>query len=425
MMMDGEAAAHLFESLNEESFLFAAHKEIYRAGLKLFESGNLINIVSMSEGLEMMSKDRIKERTDYLLNLDAMTPSSALIYSLVPRLKDKEICRKIINITNELTREAYNPSMTASDMLEIAENKIFGLSQKVTERSFQDMKSLIPTVLDLMERQFTNKGELIGLATGISRLDILLSGLQKQQLIVLAGDTRAGKSAFALNIAFRNAAKIKKVAYFSFEMSAIELAYRMICSYAELDSYSVRCGKIERNDFENITRAASVLSEYGIYICDSSSMEINQIRSKARKLMAREKIELIVFDYLQQIAPSGKFGSRAEAIALISRSLKSMAKEFDVPILALSQLRRTQYDKPRLHDLKESSGIEQDADVVLFVYRPSLADDTEIKEDPEDAQIIIGKQRSGPADMTINVKFHKGRTEWNDVERYQKAAELF
>jgi replicative DNA helicase len=318
----------------------------------------------------------------------------------------KGIARKLINVCNDVINDSYEQQKEADQLLDQAEKAIFEISEKRIKRGFESINPLLHNTFERIEELYhTSRTGVTGVASGFKKLDDFTAGFQRSEFIVLAGRPSMGKTAFALNLARNAAVELKlPVGFFSLEMSAEALVLRLLCTEAMVNQTHVRTGRLSAEELKRLSQYVGVLDEAPIYIDDSASLNVLQLRSKARRLMAEKNIQMFIIDYLQ-LMDSPKEENRQQEITKISRSLKALAKELNVPVIALSQLSRAvetrdKSRKPQLSDLRESGAIEQDADVVLFVYRPEYYSIKEFEDTKESTynkcEIIIGKQRNGP-----------------------------
>lgn len=414
MFMSKYALQKASESLSKEHFYKEANGIIFNVLCDLCERGVPVDITTLTS--ELVSKNLINQigNVEYLTEAINTVPTAANVDEYIKIVEEKAIRRKLIAEATDIATEGYSSTDTLSDILDNAEKKIFSVvkTRKGTEfRSIQDV--LFKTQADL-EKLAQLKGEITGLATGFYDLDKVTSGLQPNELIIIAARPAMGKTAFALNLATNIAMNSEKaVALFNMEMSAEQLANRMLSSVGQVEGYKFRNGKLEHNDWKRVNEAISKLAETKLYIDDTPGMTIGEIRAKCRRLASSsEGLSLVIIDYLQLINGSARYaGNRQQEIAEISRSLKTMAMELNIPVIALAQLSRSvegRDDKrPILSDLRESGSIEQDADIVAFLYRDDYYNkDSAIDEQTSKSEFIIGKNRSGPT-TTINLIFKR------------------
>lgn len=399
MLTDQEAAIKSFEVLKQEDFYREDSRIIYSAMLNLYKRGEPIDLITLKSELESMGKFEQVGGFEYLAELPEKVPTTANVEKYIKIVEEKSTLRSLIKTANEIIDFSYDPSENVEDIMENAEKKIFNVMQDKNQKGCVPIKDILVDSFTELEELYNRKQHVTGVPTGFIELDTKTAGLHGSELILIAARPAMGKSAFALNIAANAALKANTpVAIFSLEMSKEQMVNRILCSEAMVDSNKVRTGKLEDEDWSKLAGTIGPLSETGIYIDDTAGINITEIRARCRKLKLEKNIGLIVIDYLQLIQGSSRRnGSREQEIAEISRSLKILAKELNVPVIALSQLSRAVEQrpdhKPMMSDLRESGSIEQDADIVMFLYREDYYNpDTERKNI---AEVIIGKNRSG------------------------------
>lgn len=395
------------EFLMPESFYKPAHRYVYEAMLQLFNQNERIDIVSVSDVLNFNSKLEMVGGRAFINDLSFKTITTANIEYYAKIVQEKAIKRALINAGSEIVTFGYDMNST-DESLDNAERLIFDIASRKATKDLSHIKDLVLTSYEKIEHRYNHRDELTGVKTDFYELDNMTNGLQKSDLIILAARPSMGKTAFALNIAQNVAIKTKvPVAIFSLEMSKEQLVQRMLCSEAEVDTQKIRTGNMQRKDWDKLAHAMESISGAPIYIDDTPGCTLTDIRAKCRRLAMEEKnLGLIVIDYLQLMEGSGK-EERIQQISAISRGLKTLARELDVPVIALSQLSRAVEQRkdrrPMLSDLRESGAIEQDADIVMFIYRDDYYSREEGDEETPKAtgkegksDIIIAKQRNGP-----------------------------
>jgi len=399
IFIDPSSIVKIIDYLKPEDFYSPAHRAIYLACLSLFERDEPIDIVTVYNELEKRGDLEKVGGAVYLSEIVGLLPTSAHILHYAKIVKEKSILREIIRVSQELIYRAYYSGEDSQELLNYAEKAFFDLSYYGRKESFSLLKEVIKDTIKHLENIYKKGTAITGIPTGFYDLDRMTAGLQKGDLIILAGRPGMGKTAFALDIA-RNASKLANigVAIFSLEMGKQQLCARMLCAEAKVNFQRFRTGQLDSQEWQKITQAASTLSQLPIYIDETPGINILELKAKARKLLKEISLGLIVIDYLQLMKGLEKKERREQEISEISAGLKSLAKELNIPILALSQLNRKVEERPdkrpQLSDLRESGALEQDADVILFIYRDEFYN----KETPEKgiAEIIIGKQRNGP-----------------------------
>ncbi|MBI3600401.1 MAG: replicative DNA helicase [Nitrospinae bacterium] len=431
ILLENEALPKSLEILRDEKgFYRDSHRKIFAAVLDLFEKNQPVDLLTLSEQLK--KKNQLEEvgGIEYLVSLVESTPTAANIQYYSKIVKEKAVLRSLISASTDIHNRCYEDAEDVDEILDHAESTIFEISENKITPSFVNIKQVVDESFRTIEKLFERKELVTGVPTGFTDFDQKTAGLHPSDLIIVAGRPSMGKTAFCLNIAAGvGVIKNKTVAIFSLEMSREQLVIRMLCSEARINAGKVRTGYLSKSDWPDLARAAGQLSEASIFIDDAPAQSVLDIRAKARRLQAEKGIDLIIVDYLQLMRGRGKAENRQQEISEISRSLKALAKELKVPIIAVSQLSRApeqrsgEGKKPQLSDLRESGAIEQDADLVVFVYREEY-----YKETPENqgiADIIIGKQRNGPTG-TVKLSFFKEYTRFDNLaisgEDYGEAA---
>ncbi len=399
ILLEPEALSRILEILQEDDFYREGHRKIFFAMVALYQKGTPVDLITLTESL--LSRQNLEGigGASYLTSLTDAIPSAVNIEVYARIVREKAILRRLINITTEIASKCYQFSGEVEDILDQAEKSIFEITAAKITPHIYPLSEVIKDSFQTIEALYERKERISGVPTGFTKLDQLTSGFQPSDLIIIAGRPSMGKTAFALDIA-RNAATQAEIpaVIFSLEMSRQQLAIRMLCSEARVDSYKLRSGFIGERDWPRLTNAAGLLSEAPIYIDDSPGLTVLQMRAKARRLKSEKGLGLAVVDYLQLMSGRGGSDRREQEISEISRSLKALAKELNIPVVALSQLNRKVEDRtdrrPFMADLRESGAIEQDADVILFIYRDEMYDENSKQKGT--AEVIIGKQRNGP-----------------------------
>ncbi|HEX2955446.1 MAG TPA: replicative DNA helicase [Chitinispirillaceae bacterium] len=419
MLIDGQAAVNAMDLLDDSCFYSNANKQIFICMREMFEKNVPIDIITLADMLRKKGTlEEVGEET-YLAELAECIATASNMEYYAGILIEKATLRSLISIAGEITTDCFDNEKEAQNVLDTAEAKIFSISESRVKNKFESMAQLLPKTFEDIEGYA--KGSFKGVMTGFKELDEMTTGLGYGDLVIVAGRPSMGKTAFCLSLALNAAVKAKEpTAIFSLEMSKAQLVQRMLCSEARVNMHQLRSGTLPKRDLPKLSFAAGPLSEAPIFIDDTPGITVLELRAKVRRLKAQHGLKLIIIDYLQLMGSSSSVESRQQEISQISRSLKGVAKELDVPVIALSQLsraveQRTGNHRPQLSDLRESGAIEQDADIVLFVYRDEVynKDDENVKGK---AEIIIGKQRNGPIG-TANCAFVK------DFARFENLAD--
>ena len=417
VLVNPMSLGRIVEFIRPESFYKPAHKIIFEAILELFRKNEPIDILTVSEHLRNKEELENAGGRAYIndLALNVVTTANIEFYAKI--IQEKEIKRALINAGSEIVSMSYENEETDT-VLDNAQKLIFNIAAQKDSSDLVPIQDLVVTSYEQIELRYNNKDDLVGVTTGFYDLDALTSGLQKSDLIILAARPSMGKTAFALNLAQNVALKEKKgVAIFSLEMPKQQLVKRMLCSEAEVDTQRITSGHMQPKDWEKLVEAMTRLSDARIYIDDTSGVTATDIKAKCRRLMMEEKdLGLIVIDYLQLMEGGGNPNDRNQQISAISRSLKGLARELDVPIIALSQLSRgveaRPNKRPMLSDLRDSGAIEQDADIVMFIYRDEYYNKDDVTNKGK-AEIIIAKHRNGPTG-DINLLFQSNITKFKN-----------
>ncbi len=419
ILLDNHAINSVVEILDMTDFYSEAHRKIFSAIIELSERSEPSDLITLSNLLRDRKQIDDVGGVAYLASLVDNVPSAAHIAYYSKIVKEKSILRRLIGASTEILTKSYDSSSNVNDVLDDAENAIFQISENKIKPSFFPLRDLIKDSFKSIEQLYEKKALITGVPTGYDDLDQLTSGLQKSDLIIIAGRPSMGKTAFAINIAQNASIKTGvPVAIYSLEMSREQLAIRMLASEARVDSQRLRKGFLGETDWPKLTTAAGTLSDAAIFIDDTPAISVLEMKAKARRLKAEQGLGLIVLDYLQLMRGRDSSMPREQAISEISRSLKSLAKELNVPVVALSQLNRqvkARTDKrPQMADLRESGAIEQDADVILFIYRDEVYNKSEDSPEKGLAEIIIGKQRNGPTGK-VKLSFLKDYTRFENL----------
>ena len=398
ILLDKEAMISVSETLVPEDFYKEAHKVIYESMLKLYISQSEIDLITLTDELRDQGYLDDIGGIAYITSLSTVVPTTSNIKYYVNIVKEKSISRQLISAANDIINLGYDGSAKVEYVLENAEKKIFDISQERATNDFQPINQVISEALSMLEKLYEEKNDVTGLTTGFRDLNKKINGLQRSDLLLIAARPAMGKTAFALNLVQNAALKgDASVAVFSLEMSKEQLVQRMIASQSTVELKKIKTGTLADNDWPRITDGMAILSGAKIHIDDTPGIKISELRSKCRKLKIEKGLDLVLIDYLQLMEGEGQNESRQQEIAKISRSLKILAKELDCPVVALSQLSRAPEQRadhrPMLSDLRESGSIEQDADIVMFLYRDEYYNpDTEKKNIGE---VIVAKNRHG------------------------------
>ena len=435
LLIDENAITRVLEVLSEDGsdFYHPAHRSLFAKMANMFDHNSPLDVVTVSDAFKDSDALDSVGGLSYLGELVETTPTAANIAYYARIVKEKSLLRKIISTTTEIATRGYDGTESTEEFLDDAERLIFEITQDRGKKSFTPLKELMKGTFETIENLYAKKSHLTGVSTGFTELDKLTSGMQSSDLIIIAGRPSMGKTSFALNIA-ENAAieNTSPVAVFSLEMSKEQLAQRMLASRAKVDLQNIRRGFLRNDDWGRLTTAVGQLSEAPIYIDDTAAQSALEMRAKARRWKADFGLKLIIVDYLQLMRGRRSNDNREQEISEISRSLKAMAKELQLPVIALSQLsrkaeQRGEGAKPQLSDLRESGAIEQDADVVMFVYRESVYKKCDCPKElctcglRRNAEIIVAKQRNGPTD-NVNLTFLHEYTRFeNQTQAYQEA----
>ncbi|MFH1640861.1 MAG: replicative DNA helicase [Candidatus Omnitrophota bacterium] len=421
MLMDENAISVACESLDKDSFYKAIHKEIFESIADLYNSNKAVDLITLTDELKRKGVLEQIGGVSTLTSLVNSVPTAANITHYVSIVKEKGILRTLINNATRIVSLCFESEGNVDELVDSAERLVFEVSDKKPQGSYLHLKEIIKDSIDTIDKLYQKKAHVTGIPTGFIDFDIKTAGLQVSDLIVVAGRPSMGKSALALGIA-EYAGVIAKIptVIFSLEMSKEQLVQRMLCAHAKVDAHKVRTGYLAPSDWPKLTAAAGKLSGSPIFIDDSPAISVMELRAKARRIKAHQDIQLIILDYIQLMRGSAKSESRQQEISDISRSLKALARELRVPVVAISQLSRAVESRidhrPQLSDLRESGAIEQDADVVVLILREEYYNPT--PENQGIAEIIIAKQRNGPVG-SLNLSFIKEYTRFENIVRIE------
>jgi len=422
MLTDKDAIISAIETLKEEDFYREDNRTIYSAILNLYNKAEPVDIITLKSELASMGKLDAVGGLEYLAELPDKVPTTSNVDKYIKIVEEKAILRNLLKTANEIIKLSYDETQEVDVIMDQAEKKIFNSIQERNQKGYSSIRDILVDTFTELEQLYNKKQHITGVPTGFADLDYKTAGLHNSDLILVAARPAMGKSAFALNIATNAAVKANTpVAIFSLEMSKEQMTNRILCSEAMVDSNKVRTGKIDDDDWTKLAAASGELSEGQIFIDDTPGISIMEIRAKCRKLKLEKNIGLVVIDYLQLVQGTGKRGaSREQEISEISRSLKILAKEINVPVIALSQLSRAPEQRPdhrpMLSDLRESGAIEQDADIVMFLYRDDYYNENSEKKNI--AEVIIAKHRSGSTG-TVELLWLGNYTKFANIEKYR------
>jgi len=419
MLISEEAIPQAVEIVDAQCFYNETNRKIFSAILELFNAQKSVDLITLSEELKRTNALESIGGVAYLIALTETVPTAANVQHYAQIIKEKSVLRFLINNSTQIVSESYDSNVNVEELLDRAEKLIFEISDHRAKGGYVILKDIIKDSIETIDRLYQKKTHVTGIPTGFIDLDKDTAGLQNSDLIVIAGRPSMGKSALVLSIA-EYAAVIEKipVGFFSLEMSKEQLVQRLLCSHAKVDTHKVRSGFLAPQDWPRLTSAAGKLSDAPFYIDDTPAISALELRAKARRLKSHHDIRLIVLDYLQLMRGSAHSESRQQEISEISRSLKALARELDIPVIAISQLSRAvearQDHRPQLSDLRESGAIEQDADVVVLLLREEYYFPTE--ENKGIAEVIIAKQRNGPVG-SIKLSFIKEYMRFENLAR--------
>lgn len=421
MLIDQDAALRALELLEHSMFYREGHRRVFRAMAALLERRVVIDHVTLRDELSRRGELDEAGGVEYLAELVDVAPTAANLEFHAGIVREKAILRRLIETATGIITEAYAGRSSANELLDAAESRVFHISQERRDAGFTRIKEMLWPTMERIETLHRSGKKITGVPSGFVDLDEMTSGFQKTELIIVAARPSMGKTSFCLNIATHAALENVGVAVFSLEMSKDSLVQRMLCAEARVDSQLVRRGMLRDHDFTKLARAAGILQGCPIWIDDMPAQTLLEVRSKARRLKAEYDIGLVVVDYLQLMRSPEYSDNRVQEISDISRSLKALAREIDVPVVALSQLSRASEQrggdrKPILSDLRDSGAIEQDADLVIFIHRPEMyqKEDSEGRSNEGIAEILVAKHRNGPTG-SVDLHFEKSITRFDNL----------
>lgn len=419
MLIEDEAIAEAIELLDEDCFYKEANKEIFSTIIKLYDKSKAVDLVTLIEELKKQGKLDEVGGPSYLTSLTTAVPTAANIVYYAKIVKEKSLLRNLINTATQIVSEGYENQGDVDSLLDKAERLIFDITSDKVETRFVPLKEIIKDSIETIDSLYQRKENITGISTGFHDFDVLTAGLQPSDLIVIAGRPSMGKSALVASITEHiGVVEGTPVAFFSLEMAKEQLVQRMLCSHARVDAHKVRTGFLSQSDWPRLTNAAGKLSDSPIFIDDTPSISVLELRAKARRLKSQHDIRLVIVDYLQLMQGPPYAENRQQEISEISRSLKALARELSIPVIAVSQLSRAVEQRadrrPQLSDLRESGAIEQDADVVALLLREEYYNPTE--ENRGVAELNIAKQRNGPTG-TIKLTFISEYARFESIAR--------
>jgi replicative DNA helicase len=425
MLLDQDASLRAVELLDHSAFYKEAHRRLFRAMVALSEQRSVIDHVTLRDELNRRNELELVGGLDYLAELVDSVATAANLEHHARIVHDKAVLRRLIEASTQTITEAYDARLAASELLDVAEARIFKIAQERRTEGFTRIKEMLWPTMERIEVLQKSGKKVTGVPSGFADLDELTSGFQASELSIVAARPSMGKTALCLNIAAQAAVEGHGVAIFSLEMSRDSLVQRLLCAEARVNSQAVRRGTLRDRDFTNLARAAGVLQQCPMWVDDTASITLLEMRSKARRLKAEHDLGLIVVDYLQLMRSPEYAENRVQEVSDISRSLKALARELEVPVLALSQLSRASEQrggdkKPQLSDLRDSGALEQDADVVIFIHRPEYydRDDESIRGQ---AEIILAKNRNGPTGA-VKLRFASEYTRFDSFTAREEPA---
>jgi replicative DNA helicase len=421
MLIDEDAVSLAVESLSRNSFYKDIHQKIFEAIANLYNADKAVDIITLTDELKRSGILEEVGGVSFLTALVNSVPTAANIAHYISIVKEKSILRSLITHATKIISLSYESEGNVDEVVDTAEKLIFEVTDAKPRSSYVHLKEIIKDSIENIDKLYQKKAHVTGIPTGFIDFDIKVAGLQPSDLIVIAGRPSMGKSAFAIGLAeYASMAEKVPIAFFSLEMSKEQLVQRMLCAHAKVDAHKVRTGYLAPADWPRLTLAAGKLSEAAIFIDDTPAISVMELRAKARRLKAQQGIKLIILDYLQLMRGSGDAENRQQEISDISRSLKALARELNLPVVAISQLSRAVEartdHRPQLSDLRESGAIEQDADVVVLILREEYYNPT--PDNQGIAEIIIAKQRNGPVG-SLKLVFIKEYTRFENIARIE------
>jgi len=415
-LIDPEAIYKVLAFLKADDFYLQKHRWIYESVIRVHERREPVDFITLTTELDQQDRLEAVGGGAYISQLISAVPSAISVESYGRLVEQTSVRRRLLEAAGDIARFAYDERLPVDQVVDHAEKALFGVSQKRSTRDLQPIQEIVPRYYDYIENLYEHRGELMGVPSGFRNLDRILGGFQRSDLLFLAARPGVGKTSLMLTFALRAAEKRKVVALFSLEMSAEQLVQRLVSQISGIDAQRLRLGQLKDEEWPAFAEAIGHLSELPIYIDDTPSITVLQLRTKCRRLASERGLDIIFLDYLQLMDSDTRSDNRVQEVSYISRSLKGLAREIDVPLMTASQLSRAveqRQDKhPVLSDLRDSGSLEQDADIVMFIYRDELYNEN--TESPNIADLMIAKHRSGPTG-TVQLYFNKHLTQFSDV----------
>jgi len=416
ILIDPEAVYKVLPFLKADDFYLQKHRWIYESVVRVHERREPVDFITLTTDLEQHGHIDVVGGGAYISELISTVPSAISVESYGRLVEQTAVRRRLLEAAGDIARYAYDEKLPVDQVVDHSEKALFGVSQKRTTGGLQPIQEIVPRYYDYIENLYEHRGELMGVPTGFRDLDRVLGGFQRSDLLILAARPGVGKTSLMMTMALRAAEKRKVVAVFNLEMSAEQLVQRLVAQVSGIDAHRLRLGQLEDDEWPAFAEAIGHLSELPIYIDDTPSITVLQLRTKCRRLASERGLDMIFLDYLQLMDSDNRSDNRVQEVSYISRSLKGIAREIDVPLMTASQLSRAveqRQDKhPVLSDLRESGSLEQDADIVMFIYRDELYNQN--SESPNIADVMIAKHRSGPTG-SVQLYFNKKLTQYSDV----------
>jgi replicative DNA helicase len=416
LLIDPEAIYRVLPFLKADDFYLQKHRWIYESVRRIHERRDPIDFITLTSDLDQQEHLEAVGGSAYISQLISAVPSAISVESYGRLVEEAAVRRRLLDAASDIARFAYDERLPVAQVVDHSEKALFGVSQKRSTRDLQPIQEIVPRYYDHIENLYAHRGELMGVPSGFRDLDKIMGGFQRSDLLILAARPGVGKTSLMLTFALHAAEKRKTVAIFNLEMSAEQLVQRMVSQVSGIDAQRLRLGQLRDDEWPAFSEAIGHLSELPIYIDDTPSITVLQLRTKCRRLASEHGLDMIFLDYLQLMDSDVRSDNRVQEVSYISRSLKGLAREVDVPLMTASQLSRAveqRQDKhPVLSDLRESGSIEQDADIVMFIYRDELYNEN--TENPNIADVMISKHRSGPTG-SVQLFFNKRLTQFADV----------